>query len=396
MEYQANRSSSESFIVDRLLAVLRHFMIVEEVKVLSGDSPPPLQFTGTLTGGGEDTIFEGINDGFAGLGYTPVLRREKGEHLLQAIPGVIPHKPAKPWLNVLLFVCTLLSMLFIGTLQENIFPRRFLDIGQGWRFALTLLAILTAHEFSHYFVGRRHGSPTSLPYFIPLPLPGSLGTLGAVIFQRGPMRSRKALFDIGIAGPIGGLVVAIPLLLLGLSLSKVGMPREFVATPAGQPLEVLQEGNSLLYLGAKYLIHGRILPDKATGEDVWLSPPSAGGSIAFAAWVGLLVTMFNLLPIGQLDGGHVAYAMWGRKAWRIAQITLLAIWGWGIFLLLRHNYGGMTWLMIGVLARLVGPRHPAPLNDSTPLDAKRRILGWVMVVVFFLLLVPLPWTTVTL
>ncbi len=397
MEDQYNRPLPESMLIERLRAALRPFMVVEEVKVLSGDAKPIVQFSGQfIAGDDEEAVFDELVQRFAELGYTPLLTQADGEQRLQAIPVVADHKTGKPWLNVLLFGLTLLSTLFVGAFQENIIPRSLADIWRGWPFALTLLAILTAHEFSHYFVGRRYASPVSLPYFIPLPLPGSLGTLGAIIFQRGPMRSRKALFDIGIAGPLGGLIVAIPLLLFGLSRTEVGTPRAFLDVPPNEPIMVSQEGNSLLYLAAKYIIHGRILPDKKTGEDVWLSPPSAGGSITFAAWVGLLVTMYNLLPIGQLDGGHVAYALWGPKAWKIARVALGAIWAWAIFLLVTGNWGGLTWVMVGLLGRFVGPHHPPPLNDLTPLDGRRRVLGWVMVVIFFLLLTPIPWTNFTL
>jgi membrane-associated protease RseP (regulator of RpoE activity) len=396
VEHRSYTPAPEPLPVDKLRAALHALMDIEEVRVLSNAEKPPVQFAGHLVEGDQEVIFEEIVQRFTALGYTPLLTMAEGEHRLQAIPAVADRKTGRPWVNILLFVLTLLSTLYIGAFHENVIPERPQDILKGWPFALTLLAILTAHEMSHYFAGRRHGSPASLPYFIPLPLPGSLGTLGAVIVQRSPMRSRKALFDIGIAGPIGGLIVAIPLLFIGLALSKVGMPQTFMDVPAGEPIEVLQEGNSLLYLAAKYIVYGRVLPDRATGEDVWLSPPSAGGSIAFAAWVGLLVTMLNLFPVGQLDGGHVAYAMWGPTAWKIARFTLTAIWGWGIFLLLRQNYGGMTWLMIGSLGLFIGPRHPPPLNDLTPLDAKRKALGWAMVIIFFLLLTPIPWMAVTL
>jgi len=402
VEHRSYTPAPEALAVDQLRAALRSLMDVEEVRVLTNEPKPAVQFAGRLVEGDQDTIFEEIVQRFAALGYTPVLTKVEDEHRLQAVPAVADHKTGKPWVNILLFVLTLLSTLYIGAFHENavpagsLFPARFLDILKGWPFALTLLAILTAHEMSHYVAGRRHGSPASLPYFIPLPLPGSLGTMGAVIVQRSPMRSRKALFDIGVAGPIGGLLIAVPLLFIGLALSEVGTPQTFMDIPAGESIQVLQEGNSVIYLAAKYIVHGRILPDRATGEDVWLSPPSKGGSIAFAAWVGLLVTMLNLFPVGQLDGGHVAYAMWGRTAWKIARYTLIAIWGWGIFLLLRQNYGGMTWMMIGALGLFIGPRHPAPLNDLTPLDAKRKALGWAMVVIFFLLLTPIPWMTITL
>lgn len=386
----------EAIAIDHLRAALHDLMAVEAVKVLSGDKKPVVQFTGHLVAGDQNVIFAEIVQRFEALGYTPLLTAGEDEHRLQAMPVVIAGKTGRPWVNYVLFVLTLLSTLFVGTLQEGVELRSPLDIWHGWPFAVTLLAILTAHEFSHYFVGRRYGSPTSLPYFIPLPLPGSLGTFGAVILQRGPMLSRKALFDIGIAGPIGGLVVAIPLLLLGLAFSKVGTPYEFMDVPPGEPLTVMQEGNSVLYLAAKYVVHGRILPDKATGEDVWLSPPSPGGSVAFAAWAGLLVTMFNLFPIGQLDGGHVSYALWGQKAWKIARTTVFVIYAWAIFLMVMRNPGGVTWLVAGSLGMFMGPRHPPPLNDLTPLDTRRKTLGWVMVAVFFLIVVPVPWMIATL
>ena len=155
---------------------------------------------------------------------------------MHAIPAVINGKTGKPWVNAVLFLLTCLSVLALGATHENIdiFAQPG-EIWRGWPFAVTIMGILTAHEFSHYFVGRRYGSPTSLPYFIPIPL-SILGTMGAVIFQRGPMRSRKALFDIGAAGPIGGLVIAIPLLILGLMTSQVGNPRDFLDIPPGEPL----------------------------------------------------------------------------------------------------------------------------------------------------------------
>jgi len=152
----------------------------------------------------------------------------------------------------------------------------------------TLMAILTCHEFGHYFVARRHGVEVSLPYFIPLPPFVGFGTLGAVIRMDKPISDRRALFDVGAAGPIAGLVVAIPLLVIGLWLSPVG------PSPADGSIE----GNSILYALLKYAVHGQWLPN--SNVDVQLHP------MAMAAWVGLLITMINLMPIGQLDGGHIA------------------------------------------------------------------------------------------
>jgi len=250
--------------------------------------------------------------------------------------------------------------LYVGALHEGVdVITNPLQLWHGWPFAVTIMSILSAHELSHYFVGRRYNSPVSLPYFIPLPGAMSiLGTMGAVIVQKGPMRSRKALFDIGVAGPIGGLLLAVPLLFAGLAFTEVVNPLAVMDVSPGEPLLVTQEGNSLLYLGAKYVIHGRILPDKTTGEDVWLSPPSPGGSVVFAAWAGLLVTALNLFPIGQLDGGHIAYAMWGRQAWKIARVFLFTVFIWGIILFTMRNLAGLSWLMWGGLGVFMGPRHP--------------------------------------
>jgi membrane-associated protease RseP (regulator of RpoE activity) len=201
--------------------------------------------------------------------------------------------------------------------------------------------------------------------------------MGAVIVQRAHMRSRKAVFDIGIAGPLGGLIVAIPLLVIGLTLSEVRVPPPDVKV-------VFQEGNSLLYLGLKYMIFGRILP--SNGEDVWLH------SVAFAAWAGLLVTMINLVPLGQLDGGHVSYALLSRRAQTLGYILMLAMAGWGVWLLLSGNeMAGWFWLVWTFLNFSLNRRHPPPLNDTTKLGWPRVVLGVFMLVVFVLLFMPMPY-----
>jgi Zn-dependent protease len=390
-------------VVEQLRDALDGLMTVEDITVLDNQEHPPVRFGGRLAQGDQEEIFSTILDRFEALGYTPILRREDGFYVLRAVPTVADKKTGKPWVNGVLFILTVISVLLWGALRENaslaenpaqILEQPFVIVRDGWPFAVTLLGILTAHELSHYFVGRRYGSPTSLPYFIPLPL-SILGTMGAVIVQRGPMRSRKALFDIGVAGPLGGLILAVPLLFVGLSLSYAGNPREFMDVPSNEPIPVFQEGNSLLYLGAKYIVHGRILPNPETGEDVWLSPPSPGGSIAFAAWAGLLVTALNLFPIGQLDGGHIAYALWGRKAWTVARVILGLIFGWALILLITGSQAWVTWLVWGGLGALMGPRHPPPLNNVTPLDRKRKILGWIMVAIFILVITPVPFVQTT-
>lgn len=379
----------EAEMIDRLQQALSGVFVVEGVRTLEGGAKPLVEFEGRLAGDEQDMLFDKLVERFARLSYTPMLEARDGQHVILALPGIPDGRTGKPWVNVVLFVLTALSVLLTGVLNEMGADGQFV-LWRGVPFAAALLGILLVHEFSHYFVGRRYGSPTSLPYFLPLPGLSILGTMGAVIIQHGPMRSRKALFDIGVAGPIGGLVIAIPLLLVGLAFSQVGTPDMFVAVSEGETLTVLQEGNSLLYLGAKYLMHGRLLPDPQTGADVWLSAPSPGGPMTFAAWAGLLVTMLNLSPIGQLDGGHIAYAMWGRHAWKVARLFLALTFGWGLVLVLRGNMAGITWVVWGILGAVFGPRHPPPLNDLTPLDSRRKLLGWALIVVYLLILVPIP------
>jgi membrane-associated protease RseP (regulator of RpoE activity) len=275
MERAAYEPLQESTVIRQLQEALIGLMVVEEITVLDNTNRPAVRFAGRMFDhDGKDEAFESLVVRLERLQYTPLLTEQDGLHVIHTLPVVASKKTGKAWVNALLFILTILSVLFLGAMREdiNIFEDP-LQIWRGWPFALSILGILTAHELSHYFVGRRHGSPISLPYFIPLPL-SILGTMGAVIVQRGPMRSRKALFDIGIAGPIGGLIVAIPLLFIGLAFTQVGTPHEFMDVPRGEEIPVLQEGNSLLYIAAKAIVHGEILPNRQTGTDVWLSPPA--------------------------------------------------------------------------------------------------------------------------
>jgi membrane-associated protease RseP (regulator of RpoE activity) len=304
------------------------------------------------------------------LGFTPFLRRAGEQDELLAVPGVVERRPARVGLPIALFIATIITVLLAGALYENVDvfhnPARILV---GVPFAATLLGILFTHEMGHYIVGRLRKAPVSLPYFIPLP-PGIsfTGTMGAVIVQREPMEDRKTILEIGIAGPLAGLVVAIPLLFYGLATSQVGPP------PSGG---YMQEGNSLLYIAMKWLVFGRYLP--SGGLDVQLNP------VAWGAWIGLLVTMINMLPVGQLDGGHVAYALLGRNAAYLAYAMVGLCIAMG--LLIPDNY---TWLVWAFLAFLIGPRHPAPLDDISRLDNKHVALAIFGLVVFVLLLMPIP------
>jgi len=252
---------------------------------------------------------------------------------------------------------------------------------------------LLAHEFGHYFAARYHNVAVTLPYFLPLPPPLSpIGTLGAFIQLRSPFKTKKQLFDIGVAGPIGGLILALPLTVIGVAMSPV--------QPFQRQGASFLEGNSIFYLSLKYLTHGQLLPsfDQYTNLPFWqeflyllsgVLPPGNGddiiiNSFALAAWFGLFVTAMNLLPVGQLDGGHLMYCLLGEKArWLgIILVAIMAIIG------LVSWTGWLLWAVLIVF--VIGVGHPAPLNELAELGAPRTILAYVMLVVFVLLFMPTP------
>lgn len=340
--------------------------------------------------GPADQLYRPIRMHLESLGFTPFLRREGNQDVLTAMPGIMQGNPPRVGLPIVLFILTVISSTLIGALNAN--PDCITDFGAAiWKtlttpqllagglpFAGTLLGILLAHEMGHYIVGRMRKAPVSLPYFIPLPPPLSFtGTMGAVIVQREPMEDRRTILEIGLAGPFAGMVLAIPLLIYGLMTSPVGPPP---APPPGCPAGYIQEGNSLLYAGMKYLVYGRVLPSE--GQDVQLN------QIAWGAWIGLLVTMLNLLPVGQFDGGHAAYALLGRRADMLAYTVI------GLCIALGVTFS-QTWLVWGILTLLIGPRHPPPLNDISPLSWGYKAFAIAGLLLFVLLFMPVPILEVT-
>ncbi|MCC6457865.1 MAG: site-2 protease family protein [Caldilineaceae bacterium] len=329
------------------------------------------------------------------LGYTPMLRPEpEAGHeavALYIIAGVPRQARSRPWINLVLFLLTVISTLFVGSLyggdlngvsqiSDLFLPQNLI---RGWPFSFTLLGILVAHEFGHYFAARYHKVAVTLPFFIPLPI--GFGTLGAFIQLKEPVPDRRKLFDIGVAGPLAGLILAIPLLFLGLSTSPVDIP------PVGANVQL--EGNSILYYFAKIAVFGKALPNPITGEDVFMN------QVTFAAWIGLLVTALNLLPVGQLDGGHTVYALFGRSAryanWAtLVVMAFLAIAGLepvqAIWPVLRNFGFTGWWLWLGMIVFVLGPHHPPALDDVTQLDARRRLVGYLVIAVFILTFVPTP------
>ncbi len=358
-----------------------------EIDRYSWDERGTLTLRGRLSGPA-DALYRAIRTRMERLGFTPFLRHDAAGDELVAMPGVIERGSSRIWLPVLLFLTTILTVMITGALREWAEPIESFGelllvcfkiirdppaLRAGLPFAATLMGILFTHEMGHYVVGRLRNAPVSLPYFIPMP-PGIsfIGTMGAVIVQREPMEDRRTVLEVGIAGPLAGLVVTIPLLLYGLSQSVIGSP-----TPEMVANGYFQEGNSLLYIAAKWLVFGRFLP--SGGLDVQLGPVASG------AWIGLLVTMLNMLPIGQLDGGHIAYALLGRKADYLAYATIAVCVVLG--LVIPQNY---TLLFLPLLALVFGPRHPAPLNDISRLNGRHIALAIVGLCVFVLLFMPAP------
>jgi Zn-dependent protease len=382
METAAADTIDRLEIAGRVREALAGLMDIERY---AWDERGALTLRGHLSGPAR-TVYRAIRSRLEALGFTPFLRRSEGRDELIAVPGVIVHRPARVWLPVVLFLATILTVLMTGALYERREPitseaellrvligmlRRPAELLPGLPFAATLLGILFTHEMGHYIVGRLRRAPVSLPYFIPIP-PGIsfTGTLGAVIVQREPMEDRQTLLEVGIAGPLAGLAIAIPLLFYGLATSPVGPP------PAGG---YVQEGNSLLYIAMKWLVFGRYLP--AGGVDVQLN------AVAWGAWIGLLVTMLNLLPVGQLDGGHVAYALLGRSATYVAYAMIALCLALGLLV-------SSSWLIWALLILVLGPRHPSPLNDIPDLDRRHQALAIFGLLVFVLLLTPAPLTIV--
>jgi len=290
-----------------------------------------------------------------------------------------PKAKDRVWVHVLLLVLTFVTTTVMGTAHYASFlsafgmrPVHFTSgmLWYGLPYSLTILGILGAHEMGHYLACRYYRIDATLPFFIPTPpLPFLLtGTFGAVIRIRQPILQKAALFDIGIAGPIAGFVVAVPALFLGMWYSNVmPVPPHMVGLSLGEPL---------LFKAASHLI--------------WGTPPAPFEvnmhPVAFAAWFGLLATAFNLFPIAQLDGGHIAYAVFGKRATRITFAGLASA-----IALTTYSSSWAVWTaLIMVMLYIAGPRHPPVLDEDVPLDPARRWLAFAALVMFVLCFTPAP------
>ena len=399
--------------------------------VTAGDSQRGLiaRYRGQLLNEDSAAAYDQLADWLLPYNITPLFRREKdGGQVILLIPRRPDPKPARVWINVLLFILTVFSVMLAGAQPSDPVPPNFWgqatvllhSIFSGWPFALSLLGILVTHEFGHYLMSRYHKTQATLPYFIPLPF-SILGTMGAAIVMQGTPKNKRILFDIGVAGPLAGLIVAIPVLWLGLSFSKVDTITNMVY-PALKPGESAYcsnpnflsngtytcsednffEGNSLFYLGIKYLKFGQLLPAPVSyngqskmvywaryfftghpipmnGKDVMIDP------VAFAGWAGLLVTMLNLVPVGTLDGGHVVYSLFGDKAAKAFPFILVLLGLLGFF--------WTGWWLWAVLLLWLGRVRAEPLDQITELDPVRRVIAVITLILFVLVFVPAPFVT---
>jgi hypothetical protein len=391
-------NSTQNIILDGgLLSQLRQdaadIFSVEEVETPRDAPQGTIRFVGRLLMQDNEAAYDLIAERWRKHDYTPLLRRHQERVALIAQPGIVTPKPANPWINLALAVATIISVQFSGALYAcQCLPATLADWLSGTPMMLSMMVILLAHEFGHYFAARAHRVAVTLPYFIPMPAISPVGTLGAFIQLRSPFKTKRQLFDIGIAGPLGGLIFAIPLTFWGVMNSPVQ-----TLTRNG---ESVLEGNSVFYLAVKYLAHGQILPSFSQYADMpfWQEfllvlagiIPGGGGAdifinpVAFAAWFGLFVTAMNLLPVGQLDGGHVIYCLLGSKA-RYLGIGLVGL------MLLAGVFWWSGWLLWALLVFFViGPGHPPPLNDLVDLDPGRKALAYAMIVLFVILFMPNP------
>jgi membrane-associated protease RseP (regulator of RpoE activity) len=304
----------------------------------------------------------GLRKAFADAGYTAYFERSGDEHVV--VYGHVS-QPGKPrvWINALLFFATILTTLFVGAMNRGGNPFTHpMDIWLGLPFSFGIILVLGSHELAHYLTARRLGVAATLPYFLPVPHPMT-GTMGAFIRITSPVPSKGALVRVGVAGPLVGFLVALPVSIIGLALSKP------VAVDTAKGIQL---GSPFIFWLISQVLH----PNLGPGKDLLLHP------LAFAGWLGLFVTALNLLPIGQLDGGHVAYAVFGRRWTKLSWIVI------GLLLV-----GGLFWLgwpFWAFLSVVFGLRHPPPLDDITPLSRTERWLAIAALVLLVLTLTPAP------
>jgi membrane-associated protease RseP (regulator of RpoE activity) len=284
---------------------------------------------------------------------------------LAAVKGQSPQKPSYR-IHIILFIATVFTTLLAGALMEGAAPWHDpSSITQGIPFSFTLMTILLTHEMGHYLTAKRYGVPATLPYFIPAPpVPFIIGTFGAFIRMKSPILTKRAILEIGASGPIAGFVVAIVAVIIGLTRSAVVSEASSAAT--------LKLGAPLIF---KFL--NDLLLNVPEGSDVLLHP------VAFAGWIGLFVTALNLIPIGQLDGGHVVYALLGKNHTKVS-IGMVGV------LVLMGFIGWPGWFFWAFLTAFLGVRHPPMVDPEVNLAPRQKFIGWLSLAIFVLCFTPNP------
>lgn len=340
-------------------------------------------------GGAGEIIFKGqlrdellISDStiearLKGLPGNPQLLSGRPKVVIRAqVPGEIAKRPI-PWLNIVMFILTVFSTILSGAGLEGIdimgkpslIWNNPLDVLKaGIPFSFALLGILLFHEFGHYILSRRNGVKVTLPFFVPFP--NFVGTLGAVIKSKSPFINRRQLMEMGAAGPLAGVVLAIPFLVWGMA-----HPR-FIPEPISMG-GMINLGSSLLI----YAIDKLVSPIPPDGMISIMHP------VAFAGWVGLLVTMLNLMPISQFDGGHILYALFGKIQHKLAYLF--------IALLVALSFYWMGWLIWIVFGFILKPSHPPTVLDDIPLERKHKIMGYLCILLFIICFMPVPISIIT-
>ena len=346
-------------------AVSRHFSVTQIVV-----NPFAIAFRVAVDPGTMDAAFDALRRDLIPRNYIPSITREQGVYTVNVQKRPEP-KFRGTQVNLLLLIATIGTTWVAGAWNWQAYagvPLVSLDaVLYGFvSFTVPLLAILGAHEMGHYLVAKRHGVRASLPFFIPSIPP--LGTFGAFISMRDPIPNRKALLEIGIAGPLVGFCLAVPIALIGLALGAAD------ARPA-----IVNGGGEIFSPSVLYGWMQSLFPQA-------LADPFRRHPTAFAGWVGLFVTAINLLPAGQLDGGHVARALFGEQHRYLS-------WSAVLFLLVL-GFFSYSWFLFALIILLLGVRHPPPLNDLTKLRPSRQVLGAIAIAILVLTFVPTPFVTV--
>ncbi|MDQ7841914.1 MAG: site-2 protease family protein [bacterium] len=351
-------SQQEPADLDARLDLARRHVETLLPGAMAAEGPQPLYLLATGTGLGER--FMALRGRLAPLGLTPMLRTHSGRPALLLVPTPPPGRWA--WqTSLLLLLATVATTFYAGYLQSAALVRAgFLDsaVAGGAAFSLSVLVILGAHEMGHKLVAVRRGIDASLPYFLPMAPP--IGTMGAVIVTRTPAPNRDGLMDLGASGPIAGFLVAVPVLLYGVS-------RSFIVHP--------ERLGAMVSIPDPLLIQAmiRLILDPPSGHAV------LGHPVLFAGWIGLVVTSINLLPAGMLDGGHAVRAAFGPRAH-----ALLSYAGVAVAVLMGF------YPMAILIALLMRRGHVGPLDDLSPLSSSRRLVGAVLIAVFLLSAVVFP------